>query len=377
MQSQLKGSSIWRAFALTLSASALTLALCGRTVRSQKPVVRGDPPATDTTGHSDAESTAIVQSSGLRENGDAAALEALIAIAERGEPRLLSGALEGIAQIGGDRAREFLARHFEAATDAELPAFASALATVGDDRARAMLRAAAGSARSATRSAAFDALSSLDTADVREFMVRALNSTDPLPAASYFLNCREPRAISGLEQAARSGDSDLTRVALDALFAQGASAEAAIDRLLREDDELCDALLEGQPPTLSARKALRRVSIARMHAGALTSERVFEFLQRDLSSEARDALVEAAHDPTTRQSALAALSARGDSGSLRALSALANDNEPGLAEHAACALLSQPDSRSQPHLLRSNGGHLREETAAALLRINAPGGRSI
>jgi len=368
---------MWRAFALALSASALTLAARARPVAPLAPITHRVPAATDARETPDAMPTTVAQVSSLRENGDAAALESLIAIAQRSDPRLLNAALEGIAQIGGDRAREFLERRFEAATDAELSELASALATLGDDRARAFLLVAARSPRPAARSAAFDALSSLDTTDVREFMLRALTFADPSPAASYFLNCREPRALPGLEHAARNGDPDLRRVAIDALFAQGVNAETAIERLLREDDELCDAVLEGQPPTAAARRVLRRASIARLRAGALSGDRVIEFLQRDLSSEAREALVQAARDPSTRESALNALSVRGDSGSLRALSALANDTEQRLAEQAACALTSQPDSRSRPHLLRANRGHLQAETAAALLRINSLVGRSI
>jgi hypothetical protein len=176
---------------------------------------------------------------------------------------------------------------------------------------------------------------------------------------------------------ARHGDADQRRVAIDALFAQGTSAEDTILRLARADDELCDALLDGQPRTPAARHALRRASIARLREGALSGGPVFQFLQRDLSGEAREALVQAAHDPGSRDSALSSLSARGDSGSLRALSTLSDDVERGLAERAACALLSQPDSRWRPFLLRANRARLPDATAAALERINAPRGRAI
>jgi hypothetical protein len=220
-------------------------------------------------------------------------------------------------------------------------------------------------------------LSTLDTADVRDFMLQALAFVEPSAAAGYFLNCREPRALPALERLAKSGDSSQQRVAIDALLAQGVSAQPTLLRLLREDDELCDALLQGQPSTPLARQALRRASIERLRAGALTSGWVFEFLQRDLSGEAREALVEAARDPASRESALNALSVRGDSGSLRALSSLANDVEHSLAQPAACALLSQPDSRSRPFILRSNRANLANEAASALERINATGARPI
>jgi hypothetical protein len=382
MQSQLRLTTgaphVWRALALIFSASALTLALCAKAAESRAPAPHGSAPATPLQPPPSAAELAPrerVQARGA--NLDGAALEALIATAEQGEPELLSATLEGIAQIGGDRARQFLVRRFSEATDAELPALASALASLGDAGARAALQSAARGARPARRGAAFEALATLDTADVREFMLQALAEVEPTAAINYFLDCREPRALPALERLARSGDALQTRAAVDALFAQGTGAEGAILRLLREDDELSDALLEGQQATSLAHQALRRASVERLRAGALTLGSVFEFLQRDLSSDAREALVQAARDPASSETALNALSARGDSGSLRALDALANDADQLLAQRAACALLSQPDSRSRPFLLRSNRANLKSEAAAALVRINAPGARPI
>jgi len=381
MQPQLKLTTpsvrVWRALALTLSGSALLLTLYAK---FQKPRATTAPmavPEAVAQAPALAELAPLSQVAALRDSGDDAALEALIAIANRAEPKLVSAALEGIAQIGGDRAREFLARRFQGAADADLPELAAALATLGDAQSRALLQRAARASRAMARSAAFDALTTLDTPDVRDFMVQALSSVEPSFAIGYFLNCREPRALPALERLARDGDSAQQRSAIDALFAQGSLAEPVLLRLLREDDELCDALLQGQPATPLARQALRRASIERLRAGALTSGWAYEFLQRDLSNEAREALVRAARDPAARESALSALSARGDLGSLRALSALANDVDQGLAEQAACALLSEPDSRSRPFLLRAKRAKLESAAAAALERINAPGVRPI
>jgi hypothetical protein len=368
----------WRALAFAFSASALLLSLCPKPAESRTGTLHAATPASEPWTQPDSvELSSRVPVKQLRESGDRAELETLIAIVQRGEPQSRSSALQGIARNGGDRARQFLTRRFNEATDADLSELASALATLGDDPARAVLQAVARGARPAARSAAFDALSTLDTADVREFMLQALTGLESAAAANYFANCREPRALPALERLAKGGDSSQRRVAIDALFAQGASADSTIFRLLREDDELCDALLEGQPSTPLARRALRRASIERLRAGALTSGRVFDFLQRDLSGAAREALVEAARDPASSESALSALSARGDGASLRALSALSNDVERGLAQRAACALLSQPDSRSRPFLLRVNRADLKNEAGAALIRINAPGARPI
>lgn len=372
-----RGAAAWRLFAVATSASALTLALWAKPGKSLP--VSGYAAAREAEAPTDAiPATTPFESklNALRDSGDADALESLLAIAEQGDAKLLSATLDSIAQIGGDRAREFLVRRFYAAAEADLPQLAAALATLGDAQARAILKQAAHSPRPGVRSAAFDALSTLDSADVREFMLQALGFADPSPAAGYFLNCREPRALPALERLARSDSSAQRRVAIDALFAQGASAEDAIFRLLREDDDLLDSMLEGQPPTLTARQALRRASIARLRAGAVTSGWVFQFLQGDLSGEAREALVQAARDPGSRESALNALSVRGDVESLRALSTLAQDSDRGLAERAGCNLLSRPDSRWRPFLQRSTRPTLADQTATALQRINAAEGSS-
>lgn len=368
---------VWQALALAFSASALTLLLCAKPAQSSARPSPNAAPKADAPPPPSPQLALLSQVHALRDDGTGAALSSLIAIAQRAEPRLSHAAFEGIAQIGGDRAREFLVRRFEAGDGESLPALASALATLGDAAARAVLENAAQSSRPMARSAAFDALSTLDSADVREFMLRALSFVDPSPAAGYFSSCREPRALPALERLAQSGDAALRRLAIDALLAQGASAEPALLRLLRKDDELCDALLEGQPSTPFLRQALRRASIERLRAGALTSGPIFDFLQRDLSRDAREALVQAARDPGSRESALSALSARADNGSLRALSALAVDADQDLSARAACMLLSRPDSRSRPFLLRSNRGDLTSETREALGRINAPGARPI
>ncbi|HEY0469651.1 MAG TPA: hypothetical protein VGC79_35920, partial [Polyangiaceae bacterium] len=303
MQPQLKpvsGARLWRTLALTLSVTTLTLALCPKPQKFQEKSARtAEAEAAAPAPIGGAALPGLSQPENVRASADSAALASLIAIVQRGEPKLVAAALEGIAQIGGDQAREFLVRRFHAAANAELPGLASALATLGDAPARAVLQSAARSARPVARSAAFDALTTLDTADVREFMLQALNFVEPSPAASYFSNCREPRALPALERLARLGDADQRQIAVNALFAQGAIAEEAIARLLREDDELCDALLQGQPATPFARQSLRRAGIARLRAGGQTTGWVFEFLQRDLSREAREALVQAARDPAS------------------------------------------------------------------------------
>ena len=381
MQPQLKSDSrsllVWQALAFAFSASALTLLLCAKPTQSSAEPLPKTAAALDAPPPPSSQLELLSQVHALREDGSDAALSSLIAITERAEPRLSRAAFEGIAQIGGDRAREFLVHRFETADAETLPALALALATLGDAAARAVLQSAAQSNRPMTRSAAFDALSTLDSADVREFMLRALGFGDPSPAAEYFSSGRDPRALPALERLARRGDVQLRRLALDALLAQGASAEPALLGLLREDDELCDALLGGQPSTPPLRRALRRASIERLRAGALTSGPVFDFLQRDLSPAALEALLQAARDPGSRDAALSALSQRADNGSLRALSTLADDADRELSARAACVLLSRPDSRSRPFLLRSNRRDLTSETAEALSRINAPGARPI
>jgi len=360
------------------SASALTLALCARHAKSRTPIVQAVWPASAATPAPTAEEPLPLSPVNVpNANADGAALEALFAIVQRGEPRLRSAALSDIAHIGGDRAREFLARRFDQAIDAEVFELANALATLGDAPARALLKHSAHSARAVTRDAAFSALSSLDTEDVREFMLQALADVEPASAIGYFVDYREPRALPALTRLAQSADPSQQRMAIDALFAQGESAERALLQLLRQDDALCDAVLQGQPTTSVSRQALRRVSIERLRAGALTNGPVFDFLQQDSSREGREALVQAARDEASSQSALNALSARGDIASLRALEDLAKDPEPAIARRAACTLLSHSDSRSRPYLLRLNRERLKGASRDALLRINAAGTRPI
>ena len=157
MQSQLKTATravrVWRALALASSASALTLALWAKPARLQPVAPQSTAPVAATQAPSVSDLPPLSQVNAVRDSGDVAALEALIAIANRGEPKLASAALQGIAQIGGDRAREFLARRFAAATDAELPDHALALAALGDAPARALLTNAARSTRPMARSA--------------------------------------------------------------------------------------------------------------------------------------------------------------------------------------------------------------------------------
>ncbi|MET0795186.1 MAG: hypothetical protein ABW061_26950 [Polyangiaceae bacterium] len=232
-----------------------------------------------------------------------------------------------------------LARRFSDAADAELSELATALASLGGQAAHQVLFSAARSSRASCRAAALEALATIDTADVREFMVEQLNTPDPAPAAvAYFADCHEPRALPALERLARDAPLSLRSALIVSLFAQGADAEPAIFRLLRGDTQLSDALLETPPTTAAARRALRRESVQRVQAGAITEGRVFDFLEQDLSAEARDALVLAAHDPGSVARALTALSNRGDRASLRALERLSREPDRDLAARASCAL---------------------------------------
>lgn|GEM_PF-1529082 len=370
------GLHVWRALALASSALALTL-------HSRPP----PPVATSLAGPAPAEAqpvelpSSVPQSlsavSTLTDAGDETALDALISINQHASPEVASAALSGIAQIGGKRAREYLARRFADASASELLDLAQALAETGGREAHDLLRSAAHSPRIPAAEAAREALASLDTPDARDFMLGELSSTLPVQsqteAVAYFVDCQDARATAALERLIRKSSIDLRRSALEALFAQGVDARPAIERLLRDGDELSNNVLESPAPTAELRQAQRAASIARLRAGAITSGPVFDFLARDLSSQARQALAQAAHDPASKESALNALATRGDSATLVALAELADDSDPGLASRAACALLSAPDSRSHTFLLRV-GIKLHSDAAAALLSIDAPEG---
>jgi hypothetical protein len=310
----------------------------------------------------------------LADTADDAALDSLIALAERDAPEIARAALDGIVQIGGKRAREYLASRFADSPSFDLSLLGQSLAELGGPEARAMLFEAARSTRLGAREAARDAIATFDTPDARSFMLEELREPSPLQALAYFADCQDARAVPLLEHIARDATEDLRRSAISALFAQGESAREAVERLLRVGDEVSNDVLETTAAIASLRQAQRAASIARLRAGAITTGAVFDFLARDPSPVARAALVESAHDRASADSAVAALAARGDSASLAALAQLAGDPDPELARRAACAIISAPDSRS-PRLLLRLGDKSPGEGAAALLQINAPEAR--
>ncbi len=370
----------WRAVALSSSALALALHVYVGHVLSARPALQAvqAAPAPKTRAVTAPLLVHTVrQVSELADARNPAALEALFAIAGSHRSGLVHAALDGIARIGGDRARQFLIARLSQVSDGELSELTAALATLGDEPAREALRAAARSPRVALRVSAFGALSNLDTPDVRDFMVRALSEPDPYPAIGYFLDLHDPRALPALEGLAQNASAELSRQAIDALLAQGPSSEPAILGLLQKDSELFDRLLASPPHTLAALAAVRSASVARMRAGAVSGGPLFDFMEQDLSRETRDALIFAAHDPATTYAAVFALAGRADSASLSALAQLANDSDPELAAQAVCALVSDPDSRSRVPLQRTTRGTARAHAAHALLVINAPGARPI
>ena len=360
----------WRTLALT--SSLLAIAFVSRSRPTPPPLLDASVAARFTTANK-ASPTAELRASPPKPsaNNDDAALDSLFAISEHAAPRVASAALQGIVQIGGQRARAHLAQRFADGADSELRELADALAQLGGSEARGILVQAARSTRIPAREAARAALASLDTADVRAFMLEELIGPDASQAAANFADCQDERAVPGLERLARSAGAELRRTAIAALFAQAGSARAAIERLLRDDDDVSNNVLESPAPTAALRQAQRAVSIQRLRAGAVTSGPVFDFLARDPTADALQALVQAAHDPASADSAISALSSRGDSASRAALSQLADDSDAGLASRAACALSTAPDSRSRPFLLRASR-KLAGQAAAALLRIDAP-----
>ncbi len=274
-------------------------------------------------------------------------------------------------------ALRLLQERLDHAPDSGLSDATNALTELGGPEAYALLISATHSRRSTLREAAFSALASIDTSENRDFMRAALNGPDAASALNYFLDCRDPLALPALERLARSPVPELSRPALDALLAQGVRAESALTRLFQADTELMDSLLATPPHTPNARRVLRAAAISRVHDGAINGGPVFDFLEQDLSADAREALLFAAHDPASADTACNALARRGDAASLASLSQLANDSDPQLAGTASCALASDPDSRSLAPLervLRSNSASV---ASRALAHINAPGARAI
>ena len=255
----------------------------------------------------------------------------------------------GTGVAGNDSAAvALLSSRFNDAPDADLAEIAGQLASRGGPAAHEVLLRAAGSTRPAKRAAALDALATLDTPDVQAFMLEQLNGPEPsLGVVSYFADCQEPRALLALERLARRAPPTLRSAVLASLFSQGPDAEATVVRLLQGDEDLALALLETQPTTAAIRRALRQASVSRLRAGAITGGRVFDFLERDLSAEAREALLQATRDPASAPRALAALASRGDRASLDALQRLANDSDRELAARATCQLRAQTQARGK------------------------------
>ncbi|HEY3666816.1 MAG TPA: HEAT repeat domain-containing protein [Polyangiaceae bacterium] len=376
--------SLWRGIALGLTALALALSASpylGQSAGQARPSTvhsrAREASAAQASGEEPALARAQQHASAPAEVGRQATLETLIALAQRDDTTAASNALQSIGQLGGERALQFLSERLRTAPDEELGAVTTALASLGGLQAREALRAATRSSRSSVREASFSTLMGFDTADVRQLMLDAINGPDPSPALGYFIDCHEPRALPTLARLARSAAPEINSVALDALLAQGMSAEAWITRLLREDLDLNDALLARPPHTLGALHALRSASIARLREGAVSTGPLFDFMERDLSNETREALVLAARDPASADSAVNALARRGDAPSLAALSQLANDSDRTLSARAVCALAADPDSRSRLPLQRASHGKGQAAVARALLHINAPGARPI
>lgn len=368
---------VWRAVALLSSAVAV---VCWGLRLMETPSSSGatEGGATESATREPAESRPLATSAerarselnAETESEAPNAVQALIASVSQSSDTENSAALEQLAQLGGERARQFLERGFRQARDHNLVIFAEALATLGDAEARQMLRDATRSARAASRLAALGALNGLDTADVRDFMVSALDGPNSVQAAAYFLDCREPRALPALERLARSAASDARQAAVDALLAQGASGQPALHRLLREDSALADALL-ARPAPSGLYPALRQASIVRLRRGAVASSDLFAFLAADLDREARVALAQAAQDPDNAELALDALSARGDPESLRVLDRLTRDSERAVSVRASCALISRPDSRSVRFLPSAKGRQFALQVSAARNSVNA------
>src|SRR5450432_56044 len=261
MKASLRALEAWRGLSCAASLLAIALTLWPKPVTEARPhavvpprVAQNEPAAPDPP-----ETLSSVHA--LAENGDQAALDSLIAISQRGTTQVASAALKGIVQIGGVRARAYLAQRFTDGRLSELSELALALAQLGGAEAHEILLQAARSARVSAKDAAREALASLDTPDARSFMLEELSGTDATQAALYFADCQDARAVPRLEGLARDSTADLRRSAIAALFAQGESAHAAIERLLQGDEEVSNDVLESPAPTADLRQAQRATCI--------------------------------------------------------------------------------------------------------------------
>lgn len=368
------GLAAWRVLALATWAFAALTAYRARPQTKVGPsaVSAVSAPAGDHAAPSAIAASATIETvSSLGERHDDDALATLIAIADHGAPAVQDAAIDGIVQIGGKEARSYLAQRMSDAPEGELSQIARALARTGGVEAHEILFRAARSARPALRTEARTAIATLDTPDVRAFMLEQLQDAEPEPAVIYFADCADARAIPALERLARDSAADLRSSAITALFAQGDAGNAAVTRLLDENGELADAVLQSNLPTPAAHRAVLTASIARLRRGGFSSGPVFDFLGHDFSSEGLNALAAAAREEATASSAITALQTRGDAAALNVLARLANDANRTVSDNATCALVSAPDSRSRSYLLRLDE-HMRSAVTTALADIDAP-----
>jgi hypothetical protein len=303
--------------------------------------------------------------------GDEVAIDALGRLASHPAPEVASAALSAISRIGGSLARAALEQRLSAAPDSELEGIVEAVVALGGDDASEVLRRAARSRRVALRTAAGGAIEQFDEGWVHELMLEKLAGPEALRGDTYFADTLEPKAVPRLEELARQSAGELQAAALTALVQQGPPGHARVERLAF-DEELGDAVLEAAKDVRGLRRTLRAASIERLRVGGLTSSAVFDYLARDLTDEAREALRQAAREPASSERALDALASRGDTASRRVLVELARDGNRELACLAQMKLLERPDSRAWEDIARVRAPGLVPAVRQALQSLNAP-----
>ncbi|HEY8088140.1 MAG TPA: HEAT repeat domain-containing protein [Polyangiaceae bacterium] len=310
----------------------------------------------------------------LGQYGDPSALPALTRIAASPAELARGAALTAAASLGTPGMALVQATFAKSAKDAV--EVLDALSTIDSDDVRAFLIRAADDGRPAVAAKALEELASFDGEDVRAAVVMHAGSRDPASAtaAARWLALRgDGQAVPSLVDAAQSLDSDAAGNALDALG--GLETDAAHDAILSlasrpgvARDRALRQLADSPRGAPEARSLALRMML---DEGGSVAETGLSVLSSDDSPEATRAIAEAARGKgSLGREAVQALGQRHDEASLVALVDIARKPDEGAPRELA--LMELADSKD-PRALRAlvdaaSDPELRQTALSSLAR---------
>ena len=314
----------------------------------------------------------------LGQYGDPSALPALTRIASSPAELARGAALTAAASLGAPGMALVQATFAKSAKDAV--EVRDARGTIDSDDVRAFLIRAADDARPAVAAKALEELASFDGEDVRAAVVMHAGSRDPASAtaSARWLALRgDGQAVPSLVDAAQSLDSDAAGNALDALG--GLETDAAHDAILSlasrpgvARDRALRQLADSPRGASEARALAMRMM---QDEGGSVAETGLNVLSSDDSPEATRAIAEAARGKgSLGREAVQALGQRHDEGSLLALVNIARSTATdGPRELALMELADSKDPRALHALVEaSSDPTLRQTALSSLARAGGP-----